>query len=67
MESWIGDALVSSDFRRCIARTWPAPAAPTWHAQSLGQAIGYTVLFTAIGVALADAVTTPAGPNWGAG
>jgi uncharacterized membrane protein YjfL (UPF0719 family) len=29
----------------------PAPA--TWHAQSLGQAIGYMLLFAAIGIAAA--------------
>ena len=28
-------------------------AAPTWHAQTLGQAIGYMLLFTAIGIAAA--------------
>ena len=32
-----------------------APAPPSWHAQTLAQAIGYVVLFTAIGVALAIA------------
>src|SRR5689334_5597429 len=32
-----------------------APAPPSWHAQSLAEAIGYVVLFTAIGVALAIA------------
>ena len=32
-----------------------APAAPSWHAQTLAGAIGYVVLFTAIGVALAIA------------
>jgi uncharacterized membrane protein YjfL (UPF0719 family) len=30
-------------------------SAAGWHAQSLGQAIGYMVLFTAIGIALAIA------------
>ena len=29
------------------------PTTPTWHAQSLGQAIGYMALFAAIGIALA--------------
>jgi putative membrane protein len=33
----------------------PPPAPPTWHAQSLGQAIGYMILFAAVGVALAIA------------
>ena len=28
-------------------------AAPTWHAQSLGQAIGYMLLFAAIGIGVA--------------
>jgi uncharacterized membrane protein YjfL (UPF0719 family) len=28
---------------------------PSWHAQSLAEAIGYVVLFTAIGIALAIA------------
>ena len=31
------------------------PAPPSWHAQTLAGAIGYVVLFTAIGVALAIA------------
>lgn len=34
-------------------RAAEAPAVPTWHAQTLAEAIGYVVLFTAIGVALA--------------
>ena len=32
-----------------------AGAAPSWHAQTLGQAIGYMVLFAAIGIATAVA------------
>lgn len=32
-----------------------AGAAPGWHAQSLGEAIGYVLLFTAIGLAAAIA------------
>jgi putative membrane protein len=28
-------------------------AAPTWHAQSLGQALGYMLLFAAVGIAAA--------------
>jgi uncharacterized membrane protein YjfL (UPF0719 family) len=33
-----------------------APAAPTgWHAQSLGQAIGYMILFAAVGILVAIA------------
>jgi uncharacterized membrane protein YjfL (UPF0719 family) len=30
-----------------------ADSTPTWHAQSLGQAIGYMLLFAAIGIAAA--------------
>jgi putative membrane protein len=30
-----------------------ADTTPTWHAQSLGQAIGYILLFAAIGIAAA--------------
>jgi putative membrane protein len=30
-----------------------ASAAPSWHAQSLGQAIGYMILFAVIGIATA--------------
>jgi len=32
-----------------------ATTPPSWHAQSLAEAIGYVVLFTALGVALAIA------------
>jgi len=32
-----------------------APAPPSWHAQTLAAAIGYVVLFTALGVVLAIA------------
>jgi uncharacterized membrane protein YjfL (UPF0719 family) len=38
-----------------LAAEATAVTVPTWHAQSLAQAIGYVVLFTAIGVALAIA------------
>jgi putative membrane protein len=31
----------------------PLPLAQGWHAQSLGQAIGYMVLFTMVGILLA--------------
>jgi uncharacterized membrane protein YjfL (UPF0719 family) len=34
-------------------RAADAPAAATWHAQSLGQAIGYMVLFAMVGILLA--------------
>lgn len=30
-----------------------AESAPTWHAQTLGQAIGYMLLFAGIGIAVA--------------
>ncbi|WP_414664422.1 DUF350 domain-containing protein [Horticoccus sp. 23ND18S-11] len=37
------------------ARAADAAASTGWHAQSLGQAIGYMVLFSAIGIAAAIA------------
>ena len=29
------------------------PSAPTWHAQTLGQALGYMLIFAAVGIAAA--------------
>jgi uncharacterized membrane protein YjfL (UPF0719 family) len=51
----VSSALTTLLVSPVAVRAADAPAAVGWHAQSLGQAIGYMVLFSAIGIIAAIA------------
>jgi hypothetical protein len=51
----VSSALTTLFFFPIAASAADAPASTGWHAQTLGQAIGYMVLFSAVGIVAAIA------------
>jgi uncharacterized membrane protein YjfL (UPF0719 family) len=51
----VSSALTTLLFLPLAARAADVPASTGWHAQTLGQALGYMVLFSAVGIIAAIA------------